>query len=297
VLEVNAPVIDHPGSAKARLDRLLMVEPLRRWRERQCRMADLFITPMAAILPASVPRGRIIEAEWGVDTDRFRPDIAEAAPFLRASGDVVVVFAGAFRAWHGAIHLVKAIEALRRRGRRHIRAVFAGTGPEQARVRAAAGALDGLTFLGPLPHEQMPACLAAADIGAAPFDVSAHPPLSLGFYWSPLKVFEYMASGLPVVAPRIGRLERILSGGDLGTGPAGMADVGTAGVLYDADGPTALAGAIEQLADDPARRAALGRAARARAVHEFSWDAHCRILEDAFQRAGRRRVGGHTCVS
>ena len=58
-----------------------------------------------------------------------------------------------------------------------------------------------VTFTGAVPHDAMPACLAAADIGVAPFDVGAHAPLALGFYWSPLKIFEYMASGLPVVAP------------------------------------------------------------------------------------------------
>jgi hypothetical protein len=42
VLEVNAPVIDYPGSAKHVLDRALIVEPMRRWREWQCRRADLF---------------------------------------------------------------------------------------------------------------------------------------------------------------------------------------------------------------------------------------------------------------
>ena len=36
VLEVNAPVIDHRGSAKALIDRALMVEPMRRWREHLC---------------------------------------------------------------------------------------------------------------------------------------------------------------------------------------------------------------------------------------------------------------------
>ena len=62
----------------------------------------------------------------------------------------------------------------------------------------------------------MPACLAAADIGVAPFDVAAHAPLALGFYWSPLKIFEYMAAGLPVVAPPF-RASR----GSSGTGARG----------------------------------------------------------------------------
>ena len=57
----------------------------------------------------------------------------------------------------------------------------------------------------------MPACLAAADIGVAPFDVDAHAPLALGFYWSPLKIFEYMAAGLPVVAPAVDRIPSLVA--------------------------------------------------------------------------------------
>ena len=45
VLEVNAPVIDFPGSAKGRLDRALLVEPMRRWREGICARADVIVTP------------------------------------------------------------------------------------------------------------------------------------------------------------------------------------------------------------------------------------------------------------
>ena len=68
-------------------------------------------------------------------------------------------------------------------------------------MRAEAAGIRDIVFTGAVPHDAMPAALAAADIGVAPFDPSAHAPLSLGFYWSPLKIFEYMAAGLPVVAP------------------------------------------------------------------------------------------------
>ena len=84
--------------------------------------------------------------------------------------------------------------------------MFIGEGPELPRVREAAAGLDGVIFTGALPHAQMPACLAACDIGVAPFDAGVHRPLSLGFYWSPLKIFEYMAAGLPVVAPAFDRI-------------------------------------------------------------------------------------------
>ncbi len=263
VLEVNAPVIDHTGSPKWWLDRALLVEPMRRWRDWQCRVADVIVTPSAGIVPAWA-RDRTVEVEWGADTTRFHPEASGQVPFARAPGELVVIFAGAFRRWHGAVRLVEAIRRLRNRGHRDIRAVFVGDGPERPNVCRAAEGLEGVVVAGAVAHELMPACLAAADVGVAPFDVEAHGPLRLGFYWSPLKMFEYMAAGLPVVAPDLERLRRIVGHGH-------------EGLLYDAHDPDGLADAIVTL-KDPAVREALGRAARQRVVREFGWDVHCRRL-------------------
>ena len=80
VLEVNAPVIDHEGSTKARIDRALIVEPMRRWREHICARADLIVTPSAAILPRDTPSRKIVRLEWGADTDRFHPGARGPVP-------------------------------------------------------------------------------------------------------------------------------------------------------------------------------------------------------------------------
>lgn len=270
LLEVNAPVIDHPGSTKAIVDRVLLAEPMRRWREHLCAIADLIVTPTAAILPPTVASARVRALEWGADTNRFRPDAAGQAPFVRMDVTTLAVFAGAFRSWHGAIHLVEAIKTLRARGRKDIGAVLIGDGPELPRVRAAAEGIPTILFTGALPHDRMPAALAAADVGVAPFDVAAHAPLALGFYWSPLKIFEYMASGLPVVAPAIDRIPSLVENGK-------------EGVLYAGD---ALADALLQLSD-PERRRAFAAAARERAVRDYSWSAHCRALAQAIEEVRR----------
>ena len=275
VLEVNAPVIDYPGSKKALLDRALLVEPMRRWREHLCELADLIVTPEPAILPAGVPPDRVLRLEWGADTDRFRPGAPGQPPFARLDVSTVAVFAGAFRSWHGALHLVNAIRKLRDRGRQDIGAVFIGDGPELPRVRHAAAGIATVVFTGALPHERMPAALTAADVGVAPFDLDAHGPLSLGFYWSPLKIFEYMASGLPVVAPRVARIPSLVTD-----------DV--EGVLYPpGDGDSGVADALMTLTA-PARRKALGAAARERAVRDYSWAAHCSALAEAIANKMRR---------
>ena len=193
----------------------------------------------------------------------------------------MAVFAGAFRPWHGAIHLVEAIRKLRGAWTGRITAVMIGDGPELARVRQAAAGVNGIAFTGAIDHDRMPACLAAADVGVAPFDVAAHAPLALDFYWSPLKIFEYMASGLPVVAPDIPRLRRIIGNE-------------REGILYDSTDPGGLALALERLAGDAGSTAAaytkgLGGAARDRVVREFSWSVHCRKLDEAMDRMHRTR--------
>lgn len=275
VLEVNAPVIDYPGSAKARLDRALIVEPMRRWRDRICRQTDLFITTSAEILPPWVERRRILEVEWGADVDHFHPGAVGPLPFARDPNRILCVFAGAFRSWHGVVHLSAALARLHQAGDTRFGAVFIGDGPERASAERVARDVPGVTFTGFLPHTTLPAALAAADIGVAPFDPIKHAPLRLGFYWSPLKVFEYMAVGLPVVAPALPRLKRLVEDGH-------------EGVLYSPKDPRGLDQALVALADAPTRKR-MGTAARARVVRDYSWRAHCAVLDKRLRAVRRAR--------
>jgi len=264
-LEVNAPIIDYPGSIKSMVDRALIVQPMRRWRDRLCRMTALFITPTAEILPSWVDRARVLEVEWGADVSEFRPGAPGTPAFTREPGRIYCVFAGAFRSWHGVAHLASALARLHASGDDRFGAAFIGEGPERAGVERAARDVPGVVFTGAVPHAELPASLAAADIGVAPFDPTRHGPLQLAFYWSPLKIFEYMAAGLPVVAPALPRLARLV-------------EHGREGLLYDPADPRALDRALVALADPDMRRR-LGAAARDRVVRDFSWDAHCAALD------------------
>src|SRR5690606_13499759 len=222
------------------------------------------------------PPERVLEIEWGADTRRFRPDAGGTSPWTREPGSVVAVFAGAFRPWHGAVTFVEAVRLLRARGITHLHAVLIGDGPERPAAMEAARGLSGVAFTGALPHDAMPAALAAADIGVAPFDVARHPPLRLAFYWSPLKVFEYMASGLPVVAPAIPRLRELVADG-------------VEGLLYEPATPDALADALAAMLDRD--RADMGRRARARVERDYSWEAHRAALDAAVARLAAARKG------
>ncbi len=97
------------------------------------------------------------------------------------------------------------------------------------------------------------------------------------FHYSPLKLAEYLAAGVPVVAAKVGALaERLHDGVDSVLVPPGD----TAG----------LRNVLVRLRDDPDERARLGRAGRAAAVDRWSWDRSVRIvLEHLDERDGRGR--------
>ena len=227
-----------------------LVEPMRRWRDaavpdgRPDRHADGRRSCRLGRAARSHPRDRM-GRRHGVDSRRGR-GAGAVRPAPRAT--VVAVFAGAFRPWHGAVAARAGLAPAPRGGApRHRRGAhrrWPRAGAAEGRVRG----LDGVTFTGrSRARPTMPACLAAADIGVAPFDVAAHPPLQLAFYWSPLKVFEYMAAGLPVVAPAI-------------PGSPGSGRPGHEGLLYDPQAPRGLADALARLASR--RRTSGGVSAR-----------------------------------
>ena len=287
VLEVNAPIVDYPGSPKHRLDRALVIEPMRRWRDRIARHVQLFVTTTADILPSWVDRDRVLEIEWGADVEHFQPRSGGERRFVADPNRIQCVFAGAFRSWHGVVHLSATLARLHQAGDHRFGAIFIGDGPERAAAERVARGVPAITFTGALPHAELPAALASADIGVAPFDTVRHAPLRLGFYWSPLKIYEYMAVGLPVVAPALPRLRRLV-------------EHGREGLLYDPSEPRGLDHAIVSLAD-AARTAAAWARPRGRVSSATSagrriaprWTSACApwsLDESAAQRSRRDRL-------
>lgn len=265
LLEVNAPVVDHPGSWKARLDALALVRPLRRRREHLCRLAAALVAPLPEMVP-EFARAKTTTVSWGADVDAFQPGRRSEA--LRAAwgvptGAVVVLFSGSFRPWHG-VHVLEAA-ARRLRAREDVFFVLAGGD------RAGASSDFRGRRLGSLPYDRMPEVVASADIGVAPYDTARLPQLRLGFFWSPLKIFEYMASGLPTLTvPRPPLTEIVREGLE--------------GRHFAEAQAASLAGAIGALAADPAARERMGASARTRVVELYSWARHCEQLEGVLRR-------------
>lgn len=287
ILEVNALIIDPPAVFKRRLDDWLG-GPMRRWALTQCRWADGIVTPLHTTVPPEIPRAKIVELPWGANVERFVPasteaprddtdmrsNAASAAPSSqRATAPMpTVVFLGSFRAWHGVLDFVRAGAMVLATGRA-CRFLLIGDGPERAAAERLALAWPGrFQFTGAIAHDDVPQLLAAATVGVAPFTTAPHPALrAAGFFWSPLKIYEYMAAGLPVVTADIHPLNQVVRDGQ-------------EGALYPEGDVAALAAAIGRLLDNPAAAATMGRQARDRVTAHYSWAQHCAELERIAQR-------------
>lgn len=258
VLEVNSPARPYPGSLRDRLDALTLLRPIDRWRRWQLAHARAFVATSPLLLPAEL-RERTTTIVNGVDVERIRPGApgADDAP-LRC------IYVSSFRAWHGAEDLVRAVALATEAGAR-LQVTCIGEGPrlQSAREAAEAGSARSVVrFLGRIPHEEIPAALAAADVGLAPFSPAQHRALELGWFWSPIKIFEYLAAGLLVITASIPELRELLDD--------------RVARFYPPGDPAALADLLVALDRDRPHVHGAGEAARRLACERYTWDHQAR---------------------
>lgn len=282
VIEVNSPLL-----SEQRLHRSLHDEPTaaRATRESFSR-ADLLSCVSAPVAEWALellgtdttagdrsPRVRVTPN--GVDPARFTPG-------PRASRNRVIIgFLGTLKPWHGTDLLLRAFARVLQTqpgsgpqpGLRII-----GGGPEQEHLESLATELgigERVEFTGPVSPAQVPQLLADLDIATAPYPA---PAAQAGHYFSPLKVYEYLAAGIPVVASALGELPALLQGRPSTAERTGIPggtwaeeDAPAAGVTVTPGDSEALARALTRLIQDPALRADLGAAGRRRVEAEHSW--------------------------
>ena len=259
VLEVNAPLVYEEQVYRGGLT----FPPLASWVERLLwRKADVVIPVSAALCQRMVNAGvaaeRIHVLPNAVDTDLFRTDVdgRTVRDRFHLANRFVIGFVGSFKPWHGIDLLLEAFQDLYRSDP-HSHLLLVGDGPqrraleEQVRKLGLEGAV---AFAGNVPHGEIPQYLINMDLAVAPY------PALQEFYYSPLKLFEYMAAGRAVVSSRIGQVAEVITDG-------------VNGLLFQPGDRTGLVECIQQLQTNPELREELGKNAAA-ASCKNSWKQH-----------------------
>jgi glycosyltransferase involved in cell wall biosynthesis len=161
----------------------------------------------------------------------------------------VVGWVGSFRRFHAVEQAVQAVGAVE-----GATLLLVGDGPERPRIERLARDCGVPTVCtGTVSHDDLPDHLAAMDAALL------LAPVGAAFHYSPLKLAEYLAAGVPVVAPAVGQLvERLTDGHDA--------------LLVPAHDVAAISDRLCRLRDEPELGARLGAAGRATAEATWSWD-------------------------
>jgi glycosyltransferase involved in cell wall biosynthesis len=237
--------------------------------------ADRIMVVSGVLKENLVKRGidpqKVVVNPNGADTQLFRPglDSSKVRKALGLGDKIVVGFAGHHNSnntWHGTEHLARAVAKVATR-RNDVHFLFIG---DQGVVNLvtpiieAEGTKPSVTFATNVPHSEMPSHYAACDILVSPH---VHMADGSTFFGSPIKVFEYMAMGKPIVASGIGQLAELLKDQALLTQPGDS---------------SAIADAIVRLAETPGLRAELGNAVRENCLANLTWEHNARRFINAY---------------
>jgi len=254
LLEVNAPLRLEQAQYRA-LHNPVVAEAI----EAQLfQLADRVLVPSAAlrdyVLAQGARPGRVRIVYNAADPGVFRsaPGIAQRDG---AREQFVVGFVGSLKPWHGIQDLLRAFVRLRRRSATY-RLLIVGDGPLRPaieQIRRREGLTDVIRVTGNVDYTHVPALLAEMDIAVAPY------PRMSAFYFSPLKVYEYMAAEVPIVASAIGQVTEILTHR-------------RTALLHPPGSIAKLVDHVEELRVHPRLAARLARAARHLAVKKYTWD-------------------------
>jgi glycosyltransferase involved in cell wall biosynthesis len=204
----------------------------------------------------------------GVDINKFHENVPCPA-FLedlekKWSDNVVVGFLGSLKSWHGVERMINIMPKLIQKVPK-IRFLIIGDGNEREILEQKINNYNISQYVhitGFIDHKDIPGALNLIDIAVAPYkDIKF-------FYFSPLKVFEYMAMGKPVVAPALGQCKELIQSN-------------YNGILLEENTDDALMNAIQNLAENEDLRTKMGKNARKFIEKHYTWKVNAKKIEQA----------------
>ena len=164
--------------------------------------ADL-ITPSSkwfgeTLAQQGIPEHKLMPYPNGVDIAAFsNKDGKDIREKYQLSDSQVIIYIGTLDKARNLSILIQAFSKVKKH-KKKVKLLMVGEGTDRGNIQLLAHELgidDGVIFTGQVPGSEVPRYIAAADIGVSPV-----PPLACYKIGSPIKVFEYMGGGKPVIA-------------------------------------------------------------------------------------------------
>jgi glycosyltransferase involved in cell wall biosynthesis len=270
ILEVNAPLIEEQKQHRELHD--LETAEMVAARVFSTARTVICVSKQVADYVKRYPntKGHVHVLPNGVNVSRFK-----AASSTRSKDNFTIGFVGTLKPWHGVETLLESFHQFHQRYPKS-RLLIVGDGPEREKLETTVetyGFVDAVTFTGAVSPEAVPELLSRMNVAVAPY------PALENFYFSPLKILEYMAGGVPVVASRVGQIPELI-------------DDGVSGLLYPPGDVNALTLALFDIFHKPALAERLAKSARQKVEKNYSWDATVtRMLELAGVQKPKLLVG------
>jgi glycosyltransferase involved in cell wall biosynthesis len=215
----------------------------------------------------------------GVDIEKFNPDTSiepfgkDIKEIVRWKDKIVIGFLGSLKPWHGVERLINILPEMLN-ANPNIRLLIIGDGKERTRIESKLKEYnleDHVYITGFLGHEDIPKALNMVDVCTAPYNDIDH------FHFSPLKIFEYMAMGKPVVAPALGQCKELI-----------IDDFN--GILLDQNTNENLKQALLKIIEDEEYRVTLGHNAREYIAQNYTWKVNAQKIENAVYRVTNHNI-------
>ncbi len=205
-----------------------------------------------------VPESKIFVLPNAINENDFKkpiknPEIPEAA-----RDKTVITFVGHFSKWDNLDLFLETYAKLLYE-KKDIFLFIVGDGELRADLEKKARELridKDIRFFGKVPHSEIMCILGGSDICVIPH---SNP------FGSPIVLFEYMAMGKPVVAPRLGPIEDVITDGHNG-------------VMFEPGNKDSLQKALADLIQYPKKREAIGREALKTVQEKHTWEKNARKI-------------------
>jgi glycosyltransferase involved in cell wall biosynthesis len=241
----------------------------------QHRWADAVITVtpgLVSYIKRQTKQTSIYLVPNGADPTTFKPDSNEEIKIIGS----FVLFYGAFARWQGIESMIKAISLPQ--WPKAVKMVFAGDGVMKNAVELASQNDSAIIYIGRIPYNSMPA-LISKSLGVLIPKNNITNLKETGA--TPLKLFESLACGVPVIVSDI-------------PGQADFIRKYKCGLIIPPDDPVAIADAVRFLYDNEKIRVSMGQLGRDIIIKEHSWDKRAErtdnILNQLYERKHRHEL-------